>query len=87
MWLETKFLFQTSDDVQVKTDVKEIRSRLDDAATEDVAIVAVLTCLLALGYVKGKVVGVSPGKSALEVFIIGTVATAIGIIAGKIFEV
>lgn len=52
-----------------------------------VAIVAALTCLLVLGYVKGRVVGVSPVKSAIEVFIIGGVATIIGIVVGNIFAV
>lgn len=53
----------------------------------NVAIVAALACLLLLGYVKGKIVKVSPVKSALEVFVIGGIATAVGIIAGKIFAV
>lgn len=53
----------------------------------NVAIVAALICLLILGYAKGKIVKVSPVKSALEVFIIGGAATAIGIVAGKIFAV
>ena len=52
-----------------------------------VAIVAALTCLLVLGYVKGKVVGVSPFKSALEVFVIGGIATIIGIVVGNIFAI
>lgn len=53
----------------------------------NVAIVAALACLLVLGYVKGKIVKVSPLRSAAEVFIIGGIATAIGIIAGRIFAV
>lgn len=53
----------------------------------NVAIVAALACLLVLGYVKGKIVNVSPLRSAAEVFIIGGIATAIGIIAGRIFAV
>lgn len=52
-----------------------------------IAVVAALTCLLVLGYVKGKIVKVSPLRSALEVFIIGGIATAIGIIAGNIFSI
>ena len=52
-----------------------------------VAIAAALTCLLILGYAKGKIVKVPPLRSALEFFIIGGVATSIGIIAGKIFAV
>lgn len=53
----------------------------------NVAIVAALLCLLLLGYVKGKVVKVSPIRSALEVFVIGGAATVIGIIAGRVFAV
>lgn len=51
------------------------------------AAISALTCLVVLGYVKGKIVKVSPLKSAVEVLIIGGVATAIGIIAGKIFAI
>ena len=53
----------------------------------NIAIIAALVCLLALGYAKGKIVKVSPIISALEVFVIGGITTAIGIIAGKIFAV
>lgn len=52
-----------------------------------VAIGASLTALLILGYVKGKLVGQSPLRSALEVFIIGGAATAIGLIVGNILNV
>ena len=53
----------------------------------NIAIAAALACLLVLGYVKGRIVKVSPITSALEVFVIGGVTTIIGIIAGKIFAV
>jgi VIT1/CCC1 family predicted Fe2+/Mn2+ transporter len=53
----------------------------------DIAIVAALACLLLLGYVKAKIVKVPPLKSALEVFIIGGLATIIGIVVGNIFAV
>lgn len=52
-----------------------------------VAIGASLSALLVLGYTKGKLVGESPLRSALEVFIIGGVATAIGLIVGNILTV
>lgn len=52
-----------------------------------VAVVASLVCLLVLGYAKGKIVKVSAVRSALEVFVIGGAATAIGIIAGNLFSV
>ncbi len=51
------------------------------------AIVAALSCLLVLGYVKGEIVKVSPIRSAVEVFVIGGITTGIGIIAGKIFAI
>lgn len=52
-----------------------------------VAIAASLICLLILGYVKGKIVKISPIRSALEVFIIGGIATSVGLIAGNILSV
>lgn len=53
----------------------------------NIAILTSLIALLILGYVKGKIVKVSPVRSAIEVFVIGGIATAIGIIAGNIFSV
>ena len=55
--------------------------------SRDVSIVASLIGLLILGYVKGKVVKVSPLKSAIEIFIIGGLATAIGIVVGNVLAV
>ena len=55
--------------------------------SRNVAIVAALSCLVVLGYAKGKIVKVPPIRSAMEVLIIGGIATAIGIIAGNIFSV
>ena len=52
-----------------------------------VAIIAALFFLLVLGYAKGKIVKVHPIRSALEVFIIGGIATVIGIVVGTIFAV
>lgn len=43
--------------------------------------------LFILGYVKGKFVKISPIKSALKILIVGGIATALGIIAGRIFSV
>jgi VIT1/CCC1 family predicted Fe2+/Mn2+ transporter len=47
-----------------------------------VSVVSALIGLYILGYVKGKVVGRSATKSAFEVFLVGGIAAAIGIIAG-----
>ena len=55
--------------------------------SRDIAIVAALSCLLVLGYAKGRIVKVPPIRSAVEVLIIGGITTAIGIIAGNIFSV
>lgn len=55
--------------------------------SRNVTIIASLVGLFALGYYKGKVVGQSPIKSAMEVFIIGGIGTAIGIIVGNILKV
>lgn len=55
--------------------------------SRNVAIVSALLCLLILGYAKGKIVKVSPLRSALEVLIIGGVTTGIGVLAGIIFSV
>lgn len=52
-----------------------------------VAIAASLTFLLILGYAKGKIVGTSPVRSALEVFIIGGLAVMIGLVAGNLLTV
>ncbi|OYX43189.1 hypothetical protein B7Y94_02175 [Candidatus Saccharibacteria bacterium 32-49-12] len=52
-----------------------------------VAIIAALACLLVLGYVKGKIVQVSPLRSAVEVLVIGGAATIIGIVVGQIFAI
>lgn len=55
--------------------------------SRNIAIVAALACLLLLGYAKGKIVNVSPLKSAVEVFVIGGLATIVGIVAGNLFSV
>ena len=51
------------------------------------AIVGALIGLAILGVVKAKLVKASPLKSALEVVIIGGIATAIGLIAGNLLSV
>ncbi|MGB5953211.1 MAG: VIT1/CCC1 transporter family protein [Ornithinimicrobium sp.] len=55
--------------------------------SRNVAIVAALIGLFVLGYLKGKVVKVSPLKSALEIVVIGGLATGIGIIVGNALAV
>ena len=55
--------------------------------SRNVSIVAALVGLFILGYLKGKVVKVSPIRSAIEILIIGGLATTIGIVAGNIFAI
>lgn len=43
--------------------------------------------LFILGFIKAKIVKVNPFKSAVEIFILGGVATLIGLIVGKIFKI
>ncbi len=52
-----------------------------------ISIIAALTGLFALGYLKGKIVKLSPLKSAIEILVIGGLATIIGLVVGKLFAV
>lgn len=51
------------------------------------AVAAALTGLLLLGYVKGRIVRVNPLKSAIEVFVIGGIATIVGLTAGNLLSI
>jgi VIT1/CCC1 family predicted Fe2+/Mn2+ transporter len=51
------------------------------------SIVFALLGLVVLGYIKAKIVKVSPFKSALEMLFLGGATTAIGLIVGHIFKV
>lgn len=51
------------------------------------SIIFAFFALFAVGYIKGTWVKVSPVRSALELFIIGGVATSIGLIVGQILKV
>lgn len=55
--------------------------------SRNIAIVAALIGLFVLGYLKGKIVKVSPMRSAIEILIIGGLATLVGIVVGNIFAV
>ena len=52
-----------------------------------VSIICALVGLFALGYIKAKLVKTNPLKSALEIFVLGGIATLIGLIVGKLFRV
>lgn len=43
--------------------------------------------LFLVGFIKGKFVAYKPLRSALELFIIGAIATSIGLIVGQLFKV
>lgn len=52
-----------------------------------ISIIAALTGLFILGFAKAKLVKVNPIKSALEILILGGIATSIGLIVGRFFRV
>ena len=52
-----------------------------------VSVVSALIGLFVLGFIKAKLVKVNPLKSALEIFVLGGLATGIGLIVGKLFRV
>lgn len=43
--------------------------------------------LFTVGYIKGRLVKVSPLRSAFELFVIGAIATSLGLIVGQILKV
>lgn len=51
------------------------------------AIIAAFFGLFVLGYIKGHLVKHKPLRSAIELFIIGAIATTIGLVVGHIFRV
>lgn len=52
-----------------------------------ISILASFVGLFILGYVKGHIVEHKPLRSAVELFVIGAIATTIGLIVGQIFKV
>lgn len=52
-----------------------------------VSVVSALIGLFILGFIKAKLVRVNPLKSALEILVLGGLATGIGLIVGKFFRV
>lgn len=52
-----------------------------------VSIAAAFVGLFLIGYIKGKFVKYSPLKSALELFVIGALATGIGLLVGQVLKV
>lgn len=60
---------------------------LPTSSTIGISIISALIGLFVLGYIKAKLVKVNPLKSALEIFVLGGLATAIGLIVGKLLRV
>jgi len=52
-----------------------------------IAIAATFVGLFIVGYIKGHIVEHKPLRSAVELFIIGSVATLIGVLVGYIFRI
>lgn len=52
-----------------------------------IAIIAAFIGLFILGYIKGHIVEHKPLRSAVELFIIGAIATSIGLVVGYLFRV
>lgn len=52
-----------------------------------IATIAALFGLFILGYVKGHIVKVKPLRSAIELFVIGAIATGVGLAVGHYFKV
>lgn len=51
------------------------------------AIIAAFFGLFVLGYIKGHLVEHKPLRSAIELFIVGAIATTVGLVVGHIFKV
>lgn len=52
-----------------------------------ISIISALVGLFALGFAKAQLVKVNPFKSALEILTLGGIATAIGLVVGKLLKV
>lgn len=59
----------------------------DQPQARYIAIVSAFLGLFILGYIKGHLVKVPTLRSALELFIIGAIATIIGLLVGHLFRV
>lgn len=56
-------------------------------SSANISIVAALVGLFILGFIKAKLVKVNAWNSAIEMFVLGGVATAIGVLVGKMFQI
>lgn len=53
----------------------------------NIAIISAFIGLFILGYIKGQIVEHKPFRSAIELFIIGAIATLVGLLVGHLFRV
>jgi len=59
----------------------------DQSTARILAVVSAFIGLFIIGYIKGHIVEHKPLRSAIELFIIGSIATAIGVIVGNLLKV
>ncbi|EKD85583.1 MAG: protein of unknown function DUF125 transmembrane [uncultured bacterium] len=59
----------------------------DQPVARILSVIFAFLGLFVIGYVKGSIVGQKPLRSAIELFIIGGVATLIGVVVGQILKV
>ncbi|MBI2049519.1 VIT1/CCC1 transporter family protein [Candidatus Roizmanbacteria bacterium] len=52
-----------------------------------ISIISALIGLFVLGFIKAKLVKVNPLRSAMEIFVLGGLATIIGLIVGRLFQI
>ncbi|MCB9834504.1 VIT1/CCC1 transporter family protein [Candidatus Nomurabacteria bacterium] len=57
------------------------------ATARFVAIIASLTALFLIGFIKGKILGLDSLKSGIEFLLVGGTATLVGIVVGLVFGV
>ncbi len=60
---------------------------LDQPVARYVAIISAFVGLFVIGYLKGQIVEHKPWRSAIELFVIGAIATIVGIIVGHFLKV
>ena len=60
---------------------------LDLSIAPIVSIILAFTALFITGYIKGKIVDHHPLRSAIEMFVVGGIATALGLIVGHFLKV
>jgi vacuolar iron transporter family protein len=60
---------------------------LDQPQARIFSIIFAFIALFLIGFIKGKIVEHKPFRSAIELFVIGAIATSIGLIVGQILKI